>query len=85
MSLDELDTMMQSAKIQSQYTRIPFTLPGVKPGDMVMGKVKFIVKAIDEGGMQIMLMEFTPGMPGETSDTGNPGRLGGGQIIPSPS
>ena len=84
MSLDNLDEIMESASIRSQITRIPFTLPGVKPGDLVTGKVQFVVKMIDEGGMGVQLMEFTPGMPVEDTNTGNPG-TGGGQIVPSPS
>jgi hypothetical protein len=77
MSLDEI---MESARIQSQLTRVPFTLPGVKPGDLVAGSVKFIVKMVDEGGMHVQLMEFTP-----VEAVQPQAQTGGGQISPSPS
>ena len=78
---DELDEIMESASIRSQLTRIPFTLPGVKPGDLVNGTVAFIVKTLDEGGMGVQLMEFKPA---DAVQQDQP-KMGGGQIIPSPS
>lgn len=77
--MDELDEIMEYANQKSNLTKVPFTLPNVRPGDLVLGKVKFIVKMVGEGGMYVQLLDFTPGEPPPQAP------MGGGQIVPSPS